>query len=78
MQASILFSCRIADLQDILQRKDRILQIIAKEADEVAERHGNDRRTAIVTNSKLAEKIPKPMILQTPNGRMSIHLCMLA
>lgn len=46
---------KIADLQDLLERKDRILEVIEQEADEIAKNHGNDRRTAIITdgNSEL-------------------------
>jgi len=45
-----IFECRIADLKDLLERKERILQIVEEEADEVAKKHGNERRAAIVSN----------------------------
>ena len=48
----VIFSCRILDIEDLLKRKERILQVVQDEADEVAKAHGNDRRTTIVTDGQ--------------------------
>lgn len=42
--------CRIADLQDLLQKRDRILGVVETEAEELAAKFGNPRRTAILTD----------------------------
>lgn len=39
---------KIQDLEDLISRKERILQVVEEEADKIAERHGDDRRTSIV------------------------------
>lgn len=43
--------CRISDLRDLLERKERILGEILREAEEVAKEHGTPRRTALVPES---------------------------
>jgi hypothetical protein len=42
--------CRITDLEDLLQRRERILEVVEAEADELVAKHGTPRRTAIVTD----------------------------
>jgi len=44
-------SCRISDLRDLLDKKERILEEILREAEEVAKEHGTPRRTALVPES---------------------------
>ena len=39
---------RLADLGDLLQRRERVLALVASEAEEVAAKYGTPRRTAIV------------------------------
>lgn len=39
--------CRIQDLEDLLARKERVLQIIEEEADEISRQFGTPRRTVI-------------------------------
>jgi DNA gyrase subunit A len=39
---------KIQDLEDLIARKDRILQVVEDEANKIAEQHGDDRRTNIV------------------------------
>lgn len=46
--------CRIADLQDLLQRQDRILQVVTSEAEELAAKFGTPRRTHIITDGAFA------------------------
>lgn len=43
----------IADLQDILDRSERIEQIISEELAEIAEKHGDDRRTELLIGESL-------------------------
>lgn len=42
--------CRIGDLSDLLQRRDRILQVVESEADELAAKFGTPRRSTIITD----------------------------
>ncbi len=39
---------KIADLEDILQREERVIEIIQTEAIEIRDRYGDERRTEIV------------------------------
>lgn len=39
--------CRIQDIEDLLQKRDRVLGVVEAEAKELAARFGRDRRTAI-------------------------------
>ncbi|KAG7673555.1 hypothetical protein KSW81_006757 [Nannochloris sp. 'desiccata'] len=41
-------NAKIQDLEDLIARKERILQVVMDEADKIAEQHGDDRRTNIV------------------------------
>lgn len=41
---------KIEDIKDLLRRKERILDVVANEADEIANKHGNVRRTQLVTD----------------------------
>lgn len=41
---------RIADLQDLLFRRERILRVVESEADELVAKYGTPRRTAIITD----------------------------
>lgn len=38
---------RIADLEDLLQKRDRVLDVIDTEITALAKAHGNPRRTAV-------------------------------
>lgn len=40
---------RITDLRDLLQKRERILEVVQREADELVAKYGTPRRTAIVT-----------------------------
>ncbi|EFN51479.1 hypothetical protein CHLNCDRAFT_56398 [Chlorella variabilis] len=44
---------KIADLQDLLQRQDRILQVVTSEAEELAAKFGTPRRTHIITDGEV-------------------------
>jgi hypothetical protein len=39
---------RITDLKDLLATRERILAMVEEEAQEIADKHGDDRRTALV------------------------------
>jgi DNA gyrase subunit A len=43
---------RIDDINDLLVRKQRILEVVLKEAEEIAERYGTDRRTNIIDEAE--------------------------
>ena len=43
---------KIEDLQDLLLRRDRILEVVVSEAEELAAKHGTPRRTAVITDGK--------------------------
>ncbi|MGC9526936.1 MAG: DNA topoisomerase (ATP-hydrolyzing) subunit A [Limnospira sp.] len=64
---------KIADLDDILNRRERILEIVEREAKELQERHGTPRRTEIeLAESELDETDlianEKAIILLTEQG----------
>lgn len=64
---------KIADLDDILNRRERILEIVEREAKELQERHGTPRRTEIeLSESELDETDlianEKAIILLTEQG----------
>lgn len=41
---------RIADLSDLVQRRDRILGVVEREADELVAKFGTPRRTALIAD----------------------------
>lgn len=46
---------RISDLEDLLHRKQRILDLVVSEAEELAAKFGTPRRTAIITDGGWCE-----------------------
>ncbi|PSC74003.1 DNA gyrase subunit A [Micractinium conductrix] len=47
---------KIGDLSDLLQRRDRILQVVESEADELAAKFGTPRRSTIITDGEVELK----------------------
>ncbi|KAL4439020.1 hypothetical protein ABPG77_006957 [Micractinium sp. CCAP 211/92] len=44
---------KIADLRDLLSKRERILQVVEQEADELVAKFGTPRRTAIITDGEV-------------------------
>lgn len=59
--------CRISDLRDLLDRKERILEEILREAEEVAKEHGTTRRTALVPESSGTARFVSRVYLKCVN-----------
>ncbi|PRW61571.1 DNA gyrase subunit A [Chlorella sorokiniana] len=57
---------KIADLQDLLSKRDRILQVVEQEADELVAKYGTPRRTAIVADGEV-ELRQEDIIPNTPS-----------
>jgi len=62
----------IADLKDILARRERRLEIIAQELRDIVEKHGDERRTAIQDHADDLTKLDlianEPMVITVSHG----------
>ena len=54
-------------MDDLLDKKERILQVVQEEAEKIAQQYGNDRRTAIVSDEGQAELKDVDFIPNTPS-----------
>ena len=57
---------RIADLQDLLQKQSRVLEVVEAEAQELADRFGRPRRSLICAETQVR---PLPNITPRAGGR---------
>ena len=58
---------KIVDLEDIILKKDRILEIVQREADKIAEQYGEARRTVIVKDVGQTEVREVDIIPNSPS-----------
>lgn len=52
---------RITDLKDLLATRERILAMVEEEAQEIADKHGDDRRTALVYDGASPRPLAPPL-----------------
>lgn len=60
-------ACRITDLEDLLQQRGRVLQMVHEEAQEVAQKFGTPRRTAIAETGSATQLSNEDLIPNQPS-----------
>ena len=67
MQSLMCAACRITDLEDLLQQRGRVLQMVHEEAQEVAQKFGTPRRTVIAETGCATQLSDEDLIPNQPS-----------